>query len=153
MADHLLIQLGGRVRALRQGCGFTQQQIADVIGLSRTSVTNIEAGRQGEVGVTLLAKLAGALGVGIADLLDEQPPRMPWLNLAQAVTDAERDHRSKADKAWQDRDVLDAVHWRGMADGLDLARELHLKVVADWRTGQSSGDQESGNKRRVGAAG
>ncbi|MFC0504273.1 helix-turn-helix domain-containing protein [Micromonospora costi] len=126
----LLVLLGQRVRTLRSACGWTQQQLADAIGLSRTSVTNIEARRQGDVGVTTLARLATALGVGIADLLDGAPARFPWLDLARAVTAAEREHRRDADRAWNDHDYNGAIRARGIADGLDLARQLHLRVVA-----------------------
>lgn len=129
MASDLLLALGQRVRALRRGCGWTQAQLGDAIGLSRTSVTNIEAGRQGDIPVTVLARLAAALGVRVGDLLDGAPARLPWLELARRVTEAEREHRRDAAVAWQDHDYLTAIRRRGIADGLALARELHLDVV------------------------
>ena len=39
--------LGGRIRAARDRAGVKQEQLAQAVGLSRTSITNIERGRQG----------------------------------------------------------------------------------------------------------
>jgi DNA-binding XRE family transcriptional regulator len=40
------VLFGEAVRKARDHLGLTQQQIADALGLTRTSITNIEAGRQ-----------------------------------------------------------------------------------------------------------
>ncbi len=53
--------LGAQVRALRNAAGLTQGELADRIGLTRTSVTNIEAGRQG-LDVRTLNAIAKATG-------------------------------------------------------------------------------------------
>jgi transcriptional regulator with XRE-family HTH domain len=45
MSD-LYKQIGDRLQARRVALGLTQQQLADVIGVKRTSITNTEAGRQ-----------------------------------------------------------------------------------------------------------
>lgn len=44
--DQLYIEIGRRLRAERESAGLTQSQLAAHLGLSRTSVSNIEAGRQ-----------------------------------------------------------------------------------------------------------
>ncbi len=59
--------IGGGIAAVRRMRGMTQQQLADAIGLTRTSVANIEAGRQ-DTGISTLLAIASALGIG-ADLL------------------------------------------------------------------------------------
>jgi transcriptional regulator with XRE-family HTH domain len=59
---------GGRIRALRQTRGMSQQALAERAGCLRTSVTNIEAGRQAVVTDTFVA-IAESLGVSPASLL------------------------------------------------------------------------------------
>lgn len=125
----LLREIGQRVRALRTDRGFTQRQLAASVGLSRASITNIEAGRQGDIGVLLASRLATVLGVALADLTGPSSVRFPWLELARRVTAAEREHRDKAGKCWAEHDYMGAVRWANFADGLDLARHLHLDVV------------------------
>ena len=70
LAEALQRQVGARVRALRSDRGLTQRQLADRASVSRPSIANVEAGRQ-NVGLRQLCALAGALGVGVADLLAE----------------------------------------------------------------------------------
>jgi transcriptional regulator with XRE-family HTH domain len=38
--------LGARIRLIREAIGMTQDELAKRIGVERTSVTNVEAGRQ-----------------------------------------------------------------------------------------------------------
>jgi transcriptional regulator with XRE-family HTH domain len=67
--------LGRRIREAREGVGVQQDQLARAVGLSRTSITNIERGRQG-VQAFLLARIAEVLGRPAAELLpgrDAQP--------------------------------------------------------------------------------
>jgi transcriptional regulator with XRE-family HTH domain len=61
-------QLGKRIAKARRDRKLTQDRLAATIGISRTSVTNIEKGRQ-LVAVHVLANFAGALGVPAADLI------------------------------------------------------------------------------------
>lgn len=60
--------LGERIREAREKTGATQDDLARVVGLSRTSVTNIERGRQG-VQAYLLVKIARTLGLTVQQLL------------------------------------------------------------------------------------
>ena len=61
-------RVGMRVKAAREAAGMTQEQLAQLIGLTRTSVTNIEFGRQ-ELTVTRLAIVAEMLKLDLADLV------------------------------------------------------------------------------------
>ena len=63
-------ELGRRVASARDRKGLTQQKLADILGLSRTSITNIEKGRQ-PVDVHILVGITDALEVGIAKLIPE----------------------------------------------------------------------------------
>lgn len=68
--------LGGRIRAARDRAGVKQEQLAQAVGLSRTSITNIERGRQG-VQVYLLVRIAEVLGRPAAELLPGLAPGPP----------------------------------------------------------------------------
>lgn len=62
------VVLGKKVALARRAARLKQNQLAEHVGLSRTSITNIESGRQ-PVQVHLLVELAGVLGVDLASLL------------------------------------------------------------------------------------
>jgi transcriptional regulator with XRE-family HTH domain len=70
--DALYRDFGRRLRAARDGAGLSQAELAERVGLGRTSVTNIETGRQ-RVPLHLLFDFAGALGVDPATLLPYPP--------------------------------------------------------------------------------
>lgn len=44
--DGLYAELGGLVRARRESAGMTQSELARRVGMTRTSISNIESGRQ-----------------------------------------------------------------------------------------------------------
>lgn len=60
-------EVGRQLRELRRDRGLTLQQLAAHTGLSRTSLTRIEAGTANP-SVGTLKKVSGALGVSIGDL-------------------------------------------------------------------------------------
>jgi transcriptional regulator with XRE-family HTH domain len=62
------VGLGDKIRNRRREAGLVQAQLAQMVGLSRGSVTNIEAGTQAPPPYRL-ALIADALRVGIADLM------------------------------------------------------------------------------------
>ena len=86
-------ELGLRIRKQREVRGLTQKDLADLVGLSRTSVTNIECGRQ-RLLVDQLFQIANALAVSLgelfpaplreegnrAPLVHEMPTVQRWLN-------------------------------------------------------------------------
>ncbi|MFN7141726.1 MAG: helix-turn-helix domain-containing protein [Limisphaerales bacterium] len=61
-------EVGARIRVARESKGLTQEAVAASIGLSRTSLTNIEKGRQ-KLLLHTLAELASALAVPSSELL------------------------------------------------------------------------------------
>jgi transcriptional regulator with XRE-family HTH domain len=67
-------ELGRRARSARRAGGLTQQQVADRIGLSRTSVTNIELGNQ-QILLHTFFRLAAALGIEPVALLPDPDAR------------------------------------------------------------------------------
>ncbi len=66
--DAFYIEVGRRIRGARGDRGLTQADLAERVGLTRTSVTNLEAGRQ-RMPLHIFATLADALGVEPAQLL------------------------------------------------------------------------------------
>jgi transcriptional regulator with XRE-family HTH domain len=63
-------EVGRRIRALRAARGISQEELAAALSLSRTSVTNIERGRQ-RILLHILLEVCGILG---ADPMELLPP-------------------------------------------------------------------------------
>ncbi|HVN75227.1 MAG TPA: helix-turn-helix transcriptional regulator [Thermoanaerobaculaceae bacterium] len=72
--DVFYVELGKRIKHVRQQKGLTQQALADAIMLTRTSITNIECGRQ-PVMTHHLVRIANTLGVEVHTLLPS--PTLP----------------------------------------------------------------------------
>jgi len=70
--DDLYEMLGQEIRRRREALKMRQGDLADLVELSRASVTNIELGKQ-SVLVDQLYKFADALKVKPADLLPSSP--------------------------------------------------------------------------------
>lgn len=66
----LYVAIGQRISKIRQERELTQAELAAAISLSRTSVTNIESGRQ-KILVHTLVEIASALRVRVEELLLE----------------------------------------------------------------------------------
>jgi len=66
--------LGGRIKALRSAKNYTQEQMADRIGVSRQKYARIESGVN-SITLDMLTKIAGILDVTVGDItrvLDEE---------------------------------------------------------------------------------
>lgn len=68
LTRRLYEEMGSRIKHQREAAGLTQEGVAVRVGLSRTSITNIEAGRQA-LTVHGLYRLASALSVEPSQLL------------------------------------------------------------------------------------
>ena len=67
--------LGNRIKNLRNAKNFTQEQIAEKIGVSRQKYARIENGTN-RITLDVLSKIAGVLDVTVGDItrvLDEEP--------------------------------------------------------------------------------
>ena len=62
-------RFGNNVLLARRDSGIKQEVLADVAGVSRAYITNIEAGRGDNVGVAVIFRIADALGVTVPYLL------------------------------------------------------------------------------------
>jgi len=91
MDDHekFYVEFGRRVRRAREKIGLTQEALATLVSLTRTSITNIEKGRQ-KIVIHTLVDLATALKTSCTNLLPEQglsPDEKPieqWLKGSSA---------------------------------------------------------------------
>lgn len=64
-------QIGERIRQQRVRVNLTQEQLAEAIGVLRTSITNLEAGRQ-RVPLHVLYELCVVLDVDLTEILPKQ---------------------------------------------------------------------------------
>jgi transcriptional regulator with XRE-family HTH domain len=68
MTEPVYRQLGAKIEAIRTTLGWTQGDLATKVGLTRCSITNIEAGRQ-RVQLHVVEKIAGAFGTTTKQLM------------------------------------------------------------------------------------
>ncbi|MGI9501536.1 MAG: helix-turn-helix domain-containing protein [Geminicoccaceae bacterium] len=81
-------EFGAAVYQRREGAGMSQDELANLIGMTRPSVCNIERGRQ-RVYVHKAVMIAQALGVEFEDLLPE-PGGIGIEELMEGFTDAQK---------------------------------------------------------------
>jgi transcriptional regulator with XRE-family HTH domain len=62
---------GEKLRRLRRGKAWTQEQLAEEAGISPSTVVEIENGKRKSPHPGTLGKLARALGISPADLLED----------------------------------------------------------------------------------
>lgn len=74
--DAIYILIGRNIRSCRKKRGITQQELASHVGYTRTSIVNIEAGRQ-HMAVHALYAIALALGVTLQDIVIDLPNDLP----------------------------------------------------------------------------
>ena len=67
MAVNIRVSFGKRIRQVRLSKGFTQESLADIVGLHRTYIGNIERGEE-SVSVDNAKKIATALKISLSDL-------------------------------------------------------------------------------------
>ena len=70
------MEVGREIRRLREAKGWSQAKLAADAGMGVSGVSQIETGARNPSAVTL-AKLAKALGVGVAELFPEAPSPLP----------------------------------------------------------------------------
>ena len=69
-------QIGARIKSVRQERGWTQDQLATEVGVSRSAVAQWETGRAGQV-TGNLTRIAACLGVGIEFLMHGSDKNAP----------------------------------------------------------------------------
>jgi transcriptional regulator with XRE-family HTH domain len=87
----ILRSIGGRIRDARRALHMTQLDIALPMGYTRTSIANIEGGKQ-NLPITTLYEIARSLGVPATSLLPEGTAIVPDLTAGIARRFARRLH-------------------------------------------------------------
>jgi transcriptional regulator with XRE-family HTH domain len=67
---------GARVRALREGLGWSQERLAREAGVSRDAISILELGKR-DVRLTNVVRLAAALQCSAGDLVNDLPVPPP----------------------------------------------------------------------------
>ena len=67
--EELTLELGRRLRRTRRAAGLSQQDVAKMVGLDRTTIGLLERGKRGMQVITLLV-VAGALEEKASRILD-----------------------------------------------------------------------------------
>ena len=70
------VQIGARIRDARQDKGWTQDRLAEAVGVSRSAVAQWETGRAGQL-TGNLSRIAEVLNVGIEHLTHGRNKRAP----------------------------------------------------------------------------
>jgi transcriptional regulator with XRE-family HTH domain len=70
--DRFYVEFGQRLRAARMRAGMSQEAVGVQVGLNRTSISNVEKGRQ-RILLHHLPILADRLGTSIDELLPSTP--------------------------------------------------------------------------------
>jgi transcriptional regulator with XRE-family HTH domain len=105
-------EFGMLIRARRQTLGLTQEQLAEKVGLSRTSITNIEQGRQ-KILLHQLFLLAESLQVNPDVLL----PTTRAADPERRIDDRLLEHLSDREKDWVRRIVVSPAKKGGTSHG------------------------------------
>jgi transcriptional regulator with XRE-family HTH domain len=69
-------QIGARIKDVRQERGWTQDQLAQAVGVSRSAVAQWETGRAGQI-TGNLTRIAASLDVGVEFLMYGSDKRAP----------------------------------------------------------------------------
>jgi transcriptional regulator with XRE-family HTH domain len=136
---HQLRLLGQRLKSAREAQGLSQEALGAAVGYGRTSIANIEAGRQNPPLMKLIA-LAQVLDVPLSALVTGEAPVMaPGQQLAlyarawHADATAALDRQIELLRQWaegQGAEVVEVV--REVVDPLDVPRQL-LRLVTESR--------------------
>lgn len=136
---------GEWLRAERERRGWSQQQLADRVGVTQQAIYLLERGKRPNPGGKMLAGLARAFGISIDDLLvaasgqalTPQPPEV-YLAALQALG--------------VPRDALDDLITLAAADAIPPERWREFIAMAQWRMAQDQAAQQPQERRRRGAA-
>lgn len=88
MTDRFNSELGRKIRAAREIRKMTQEQLGSAVKLSRTSITNIELGRQ-RLLVDQLAGIASMLETPLEELIPSAVYLQPEPETAEATVGTE----------------------------------------------------------------
>jgi transcriptional regulator with XRE-family HTH domain len=91
----LYLEFGRRLRRARAGANLTQEELGAKVGLSRTSITNIERGRQ-HIPLHTLLRLSAATGVSPNTFVDGLPSEDASMDIPKRALRGVDDPRERA---------------------------------------------------------
>lgn len=120
--------LGERLLRIKEERGISYRKIADAAGTGETAVRDIVVGRSASPKLSTLVKIADALGVGVTELVGEDPrlaepsraPSQPYIRISDSIDDA--------------RDALDLVKADPEVNRNPAVRNLvgkHARLLAE----------------------
>ncbi|GAB3313792.1 hypothetical protein GCM10027299_01150 [Larkinella ripae] len=121
--------IGTQIRLLRQQKGYSQENMADMLGLSTTAYGDIERGKT-DLTISRLQQIATALGTTAPQLLSGDVQPQPELYPAEVV------HQVETLKSEQERKELEieklrmeVVYWKRKAEETALVEVVRNLVV------------------------
>ncbi|MFD1141696.1 helix-turn-helix domain-containing protein [Larkinella insperata] len=112
--------VSAQIRLLRQQKGYSQENMADMLGLSTTAYGDIERGKT-DLTLSRLQQIATALGTTATQLLSGEMAPEPELYPAEVVHQVET---LKAEQERKDREIenlrLEVAFWKRKAEEMAL---------------------------------
>ena len=71
-----MIEIGSRLRSARQARGLTQDELARLAGVGRTSLSQLENGTIGEIGVRKILRVCAVLGLELQVMPEGRLPTL-----------------------------------------------------------------------------
>ena len=130
--------LGQRLRDARRSAKLTQDDLARAVGISRTSITNIETGRQ-PLYVHVLMRIAEILGTSATNLM---PPRLAISAENDLAPHLKRLKRSQ--REW----VARVIETRPMTEKTDDAPTVHIGTTTSSRALDGRTNKKGTDTRR-----
>lgn len=79
----MLLDIGNKIRAARKQRGLSQAELARMLSMSRSTISQIESGRVQEIGVRKLMRLMDSLGLELGVRPAGSPPTLEDLQEEQ----------------------------------------------------------------------
>lgn len=78
-----MIEIGAMLRVARQARGLTQDELARLAGIGRTSLSQLENGTIGEIGVRKVLRVCAVLGLELQAVPERKLPTLDDLLAAR----------------------------------------------------------------------
>lgn len=97
--DQLYIEIGDRIRRARSTRSRNQAELASDVGLTRSSIANVEAGRQRML-VHSLVRIAESLDVPVGSLLPDPDRILEIADSSRSIPDLTEQLEGQSEAAW-----------------------------------------------------
>lgn len=128
------IKIGSFISELRKAKGLTQEQFAEIIGVTQKSVSRWETGKN-MPDISLLQVIAKELNVSVTELLDGQKSNMPIEDSATKAVSQLIDYSTKTKShqifSWQDMNFITVVFFILSIVLLFIGAFLNLETIPD----------------------